>query len=71
MEVDKKSSRRYFIIKILMIMLAVNSIYMLVAIAYKPGNLEPFSAYFLTTNGALVATIGTWIGFVSAKKKSE
>ncbi|KKK61338.1 hypothetical protein LCGC14_3015320, partial [marine sediment metagenome] len=33
--------------------------------------LKDYIAYFLTTNGALIAAIGTWIGMTTYKKKTE
>jgi len=66
-----KRSRRYMIIKLFIGLLFANSVYLLIGIAVFPKSIEPFSAYFLTTNGAILAVIGTWIGFISHKKKDE
>lgn len=70
--VEKKArSRRYFIIKIFVWSFILNSIFIFAMIYYKPDSLNNFIAYFLTTNGALIAAIGTWIGMTTYKKKTE
>jgi len=66
----KAKSRRWEIVKGMFCILMIDSIYIFAMIYYKD-ILKDFIAYFLTTNGALIAAIGTWIGMTTYKKKTE
>ncbi len=69
--VRKARSRRWDIVKGMFYLLLVDSVYIFGMIYFKPDILKDFIAYFLTTNGALIAAIGTWIGMTTYKKKVE
>ena len=67
----KAKSRRYFIIKILLGSFIVHCLFIFYMIYFKPLILKDYIAYFLTTNGALITVIGTWIAMTTHKKKKE
>jgi len=65
----KAKSRRYTIIKIFIFLILFCIAYVSFMIPFMGEKFSPFVTFFLTTAGALIAVVGTWIGFISAKKK--
>jgi hypothetical protein len=66
---QRAKSRRYKVIKLFCALTIVCIIYVGIMIPILKEKFTPFITFFLTTAGALIAAIGTWIGFVSAKQK--
>jgi len=67
---DKKAkSRRYSVVKLFLLLIVFCIAYVSFMIPFMGEKFSPFVTFFLTTAGALIAVVGTWIGFISAKKK--
>lgn len=67
----RKRSRRYKIIRLFVILIIFCLGYVSIMIPLLGEKFSPFIAFYLTTSGALIGTVGTWVGFVSAKQKDQ
>lgn len=65
----RAKSRRYKLIKLFAVLIVINALYVMIMIPVMGDKFSPFITYFLTVSTVLGGSIGTWIGFVSAKQK--